>query len=73
MVAFSTSVRLCGGTLVAMPTAIPFDPFTISVGIRVGSTDGSSVVSSKLGTMSTVSISMSAIISSAMRSMRHSV
>ncbi len=44
--AFTTSVRLCGGMLVAMPTAMPLDPFTIRLGMRVGSTVGSKVDSS---------------------------
>ncbi len=38
-----TSVRLCGGMLVAMPTAMPFDPLTMRFGIRVGRTVGSVV------------------------------
>ena len=46
MVAFTTSVRLCGGILVAMPTAMPLDPLTIRLGMRVGSTVGSKVDSS---------------------------
>ncbi len=39
--AFAVSVRLCGGMLVAMPTAIPELPFTSRFGRREGSTDGS--------------------------------
>ena len=38
----TTSRKLCGGILVAMPTAIPEDPFTSRLGIRAGSTVGSS-------------------------------
>ena len=33
-----TSLRLCGGILVAMPTAIPEDPLTNRLGTRVGNT-----------------------------------
>jgi len=36
MVASMISVRLCGGMFVAMPTAIPFDPFTSRLGMREG-------------------------------------
>ena len=36
-----TSRRLCGGMLVAMPTAMPDEPFTSRFGTRVGSTVGS--------------------------------
>jgi hypothetical protein len=44
--ASSTSRRLCGGTFVAIPTAIPADPFTSRFGNGAGRTVGSSVVSS---------------------------
>ena len=37
----ATSRRLCGGILVAMPTAIPSDPLTSRLGNRLGSTTGS--------------------------------
>jgi hypothetical protein len=37
-----TSLRLCGGMLVAMPTAMPAAPFTSRLGTRVGITVGSS-------------------------------
>ena len=40
------SRRLCGGMLVAMPTAMPWLPFTSRLGKRVGSTSGSSMLSS---------------------------
>ena len=40
----TSSRRLCGGMLVAMPTAMPAEPLTSRFGKRVGSTDGSSVV-----------------------------
>ena len=36
-----TSVRLCGGMFVAMPTAIPALPLTRRFGKRAGSTSGS--------------------------------
>ena len=60
-----TSRMLCGGMLVAMPTAMPVDPLTSRFGNGVGRTVGSSVVSSKFGRKSTVSLSRSAIIASA--------
>ena len=37
--ASTTSVRLCGGMLVAMPTAMPDEPLTSRFGSRVGSTE----------------------------------
>ena len=37
---FITSVRLCGGTFVAIPTAIPDDPLIKRFGILVGITSG---------------------------------
>ena len=58
-----TSRRLCGGILVAIPTAIPVVPLTNRFGKRDGSTVGSFSVSSKFGTKSTVSFPMSASIS----------
>ena len=36
-----TSERLCGGILVAIPTAIPLPPFIKRFGILVGNTVGS--------------------------------
>ena len=39
--ASSTSLRLCVGIFVAIPTAIPDEPFTKRLGIRVGITVGS--------------------------------
>ena len=57
------SRRLCGGILVAIPTAMPCAPLTNKFGKRLGSTTGSCSVSSKFGTKSTVSLLMSAIIS----------
>lgn len=57
--AAESSFRLCGGILVAMPTAIPDDPLSRSVGSHVNSTVGSSNDSSKLVVKSTVSFSIS--------------
>ena len=37
----ATSRRLCGGMLVAMPTAMPAEPFTSRFGNRAGRTVGS--------------------------------
>ena len=42
----ATSRRLCGGMFVAMPTAMPDEPFSSRSGIRAGSTDGSVVLPS---------------------------
>ena len=39
--AVQMSVRLCGGMLVAMPTAMPDEPLISRLGILVGSTSGS--------------------------------
>ena len=39
--ASTTSFRLCGGMLVAMPTAMPPEPLTSRLGSRVGMTSGS--------------------------------
>ena len=44
--ALTTSVKLWGGMLVAMPTAMPLDPLSNSWGIAVGRTTGSSRVAS---------------------------
>ena len=44
-----TSPMLCGGMLVAMPTAMPPEPLTSRLGKREGSTSGCISVSSKLG------------------------
>ena len=59
-----TSFRLCVGTFVAIPTAMPLAPFTRKFGMRVGMTVGSLSVSSKLFIMSTVSLSISCIMAS---------
>ena len=60
MAASITSPMLWGGMLVAIPTAMPDEPFTSRFGKRAGRTFGSSAVSSKFGPKSTVSLSMSA-------------
>ncbi len=39
--AWTTSTRLCGGMLVAMPTAMPVAPLTSRLGMVEGSTPGS--------------------------------
>ena len=54
-----TSVRLCVGILVVIPTAIPSAPLISRLGTLTGSTEGSFSVSSKLGTKSTTSLSRS--------------
>ncbi len=54
MQALATSRRLCGGMSVAMPTAMPIEPFSSTCGTRAGSHEGSSIVPSKFGTQSTV-------------------
>ena len=46
MHASTTSVKLCGGIFVAIPTAIPDEPFTSKFGILVGRTSGISSVPS---------------------------
>ncbi len=58
-VASQTSRRLWGGMFVAIPTAIPLDPFTRRFGTLAGRTSGSWSDSSKFGTKSTVSLLMS--------------
>ena len=45
-VASTVSARLCGGMLVAMPTAMPEEPLTSRFGKRAGSTVGSWVLPS---------------------------
>ena len=44
-----TSPRLWGGMFVAMPTAMPAEPFTSRFGKRLGMTAGCISVSSKFG------------------------
>ena len=68
-----TSPRLCGGMFVAMPTAIPEEPFTSRFGNRAGSTTGWTSYPSKFGSNSTVSLSMSRSSSIASRANRASV
>ncbi len=46
MAALTTSRRLCGGMLVAMPTAMPELPLMMRLGMRAGRTEGSRVDSS---------------------------
>ena len=65
MIPSITSVKLWGAMLVAIPTAIPEAPFNNKAGILVGNTVGSWSVSSKFKLKSTVSLSISANISSA--------
>ena len=60
---FTISIKLCGGIFVAIPTAIPSDPFISKAGTLEGRTDGSFNVSSKLGSQFTVSLSRSFSIS----------
>ena len=55
----TNSRKLCGGIFVAIPTAIPSDPFINKFGIIVGKTSGSSRESSKFGVKETVSLSIS--------------
>ncbi|MNI88502.1 hypothetical protein D3C73_1458120 [compost metagenome] len=43
---FITSVKLCGGILHAIPTAIPYDPFINKFGSLAGNTEGSFNLSS---------------------------
>jgi len=73
MAASQTSERLCGGMLVAMPTAMPEEPLTRRFGTFAGMTEGSVVVPSKFGVKSTVSWSMSDMTSSAILARRASV
>ena len=61
--ALMTSFRLWGGMFVAMPTAMPLEPLTRRFGKREGRTRGSFRLSSKFGSQSTVSFSMSRSIS----------
>ena len=58
-----TSPRLCGGILVAIPTAIPIVPLTKIFGNLLGKISGSFSVSSKLSTKSTVFLLISRVIS----------
>ena len=58
-----TSFRLWGGIFVAIPTAIPSEPFINKVGTAEGKTEGSFSVSSKFRSQLTVSLSRSLNIS----------
>ena len=71
--AAATSRRLCGGTLVLIPTAMPELPFIRRLGMREGSTAGSCRRSSKLFSHSTVSFSISSSSSVATLASRASV
>ena len=73
VIASTISPRLCGGMFVAMPTAIPDEPFISRFGSFDGSTTGSLSEPSKLSTKSTVSSSTSWSISEAMAASLHSV
>ena len=42
--ASDSSLKLCGGIFVAMPTAMPDEPFSNKLGTFVGSTTGSASV-----------------------------
>ena len=69
----TTSPRLWGGILVAMPTAMPEEPLMSRFGTLVGRTIGSWSDSSKFGVKLTVSLSMSARSSWAILESRASV
>ena len=65
IIPFIISVKLCGGIFVAIPTAIPDEPFTNNAGIFAGNTAGSCNLSSKFGIKLTVFFSISVSIVSA--------
>ena len=67
------SFRLWGAIFVAIPTAIPEDPFTKRFGNLDGKTIGSFSSSSKFGIKSTVFLLISRSISLAIFDMRTSV
>jgi len=71
--ALTTSVKLCAGMSVAMPTAIPVPPFRRMLGSLAGSVHGSFRVPSKLGCQSTVPCPSSLRSTSAYRVRRDSV
>ena len=73
LIAPATSVRLCGGIFVAIPTAIPSLPLSIKLGNLEGKTVGSCSESSKFAWKSTVFLSISSSICFAIRSNRLSV
>ena len=64
LIAAATSRILCVGIFVAIPTAIPVVPLQSKNGNFAGRTDGSSQVSSKFLSISTVSLLISSTISS---------
>ena len=68
-----TSRTLWGGMSVAIPTAMPVVPFSSTWGRRAGSTEGSSMVPSKLGVQSTVPCPSSPSSTSAKGARRDSV
>ena len=68
-----TSVKLCGGILLAIPTAIPVEPLVSKFGTLEGKTEGSINESSYVGTKLTVSFSKSASNSCAIFRIRTSV
>ena len=69
-----SSPKLCGGTFVAMPTAMPAPPLSNNTGTFAGNTLGSYSLPSKLGKNSTVSILISSnSVSAAILDKRHSV
>ena len=72
-IAPATSVRLCGGIRVAIPTAIPSLPLRSRFGKRAGRTEGSISESSKFGWKSTVFFSISSSICFEILSSRLSV
>ena len=43
IIPFITSVKLCGGIFVAIPTAIPDEPFINNAGTLAGNTFGSCI------------------------------
>jgi len=59
VMAAATSLRLWGGILVAMPTAIPSAPISKRFGSKAGMTVGSCCEASKLSAKGTVSFSIS--------------
>jgi len=65
MQALASSRRLCGRMSVAMPTAMPVEPFSSTCGTRAGSQAGSLSVPSKFAVQSTVPCASSSSSSSA--------
>ena len=73
LIASTTSSKLCGGILVAIPTAIPSDPMRSKLGSLAGSTLGSCCEPSNVSTKSTVFLSISSNNSPAIFERRASV